>query len=146
MTYKKYFIAIALLFIVAGIVPSFASAIKAGDIPDNDDLLLPATPGDIDSVDGLLEVVAGIVRVIYTVFFIMAVLIVIFAAYKFLFSNGDPKNTETAKKMIIWAAVAIAVALLAVSIQFIVSNFLEDPGNLSGINSNLIIETFRIIV
>ena len=111
-----------------------AFAITAGTIPSNTDLgITQASP--ISDVNGGIAVLAGAVRIVYTVFFIVAVLMVIWAAYKFLFSNGDPKATETARKMITYAAVAIAVALLAVGLQFIVKDFLENPTSAGSSNS-----------
>lgn len=83
---------------------------------------------NVNTVNDLLVIVRNIVRIIYIIFFILAVVFIIVAAFVYLTSAGKPENTKKARDMIIYAAIAIAVALLAVSVQFIVSNFLQSRG------------------
>jgi hypothetical protein len=53
---------------------------------------------------------------------------IIFAAFSYLTAGGDPEQVSKAKSRIIYAAVAIAVALLAVGFEVIIRNFLASPG------------------
>lgn len=91
-------------------------------------LNLPGANTNINSVSSLVDILRGVVRWIYIIFFIIAVLFIIFAAFTYLTAGGDPEKTTNAKNQLIYAAVAIAVALLAVGFQSIVSNFLAAPG------------------
>lgn len=77
------------------------------------------------SVTGLVGVLSDIVTWIWRIFFIVAVMFVIFAAFTYLTAGGDPEKVGNAKTQIIYAAVAIIVALLAVSLSTIVQTFLS---------------------
>ncbi len=90
-------------------------------------LTLPGANTNITTVSGMVDILRGIVRWVYVIFFIIAVLFIIFAAFTYLTAGGDPEKTNKAKNQLIYAAVAIAVALLAVGFQSIVSNFLAAP-------------------
>lgn len=72
----------------------------------------------------LVKVLNTVVSWIFTVFLIVAVIFVIIAAFSYLTSGGDPEKIKTASKQLVFAAVAIAVALLSVSIRFIVQDLL----------------------
>jgi protein-S-isoprenylcysteine O-methyltransferase Ste14 len=80
------------------------------------------------TVGGLVDLIRQIVRWIYIIFFIIAVLMIIMAAFTYLTAGGDAEKVATAKNRLIYAAVAIAVALLAVGFEVIVRNFLTAPG------------------
>lgn len=100
-----------------------ALAITAGTVPTAQDIgITPQT--SITTVSGLVGVIAKIVTWTYTVFFIIAVLLILFAAFKYLTARGDPEAISTAHKSIIWAAVAIAVAFLSVAAEMIITDFL----------------------
>jgi len=80
------------------------------------------------TVGGLVDLVRQIVRWAYIIFFIIAVLMIILAAFSYLTAGGDAEKVNTAKNRLIYAAVAIAVAFLAVSFETIIKNFLSAPG------------------
>lgn len=80
------------------------------------------------TVGGLVDVLKGVIRWIYIIFFVIAVMFIIFAAFSYLTAGGDPEQVSKAKSRIIYAAVAIAVALLAVGFEVIIRNFLASPG------------------
>ena len=80
------------------------------------------------TVGGLVDIMRNIVRWVYIIFFILAVMFIIFAAFSYLTAGGDPEQVSKAKSRIIYAAVAIAVALLAVGFEVIIRNFLVSPG------------------
>ena len=64
---------------------------------------------------------------VFTVFLIIAVIMILVAAFRYLFSGGDPGKVAAATKAVIFAAVAIAVALLSISIRFIVQQIVGAP-------------------
>lgn len=80
------------------------------------------------TVGGLTDVLRNVVRWIYILFFIIAVMFILFAAFSYLTAGGDPEQVSKAKSRIIYAAVAIAVALLAVGFEVVIRNFLASPG------------------
>jgi len=77
------------------------------------------------TVGGLVDVIRNVVKWVYIIFFVIAVLFILFAAFSYLTAGGDPEKVGKAKSQIIYAAVAIAVALLAVGFEVIVKNFLQ---------------------
>lgn len=77
------------------------------------------------NVSGLVDTFRMIVKWIYTIFFIIAVIYIIAAAFTYLTAGGEAEKVNTAKDQLIYAAVAIAVALLAISFDTIVKNFLS---------------------
>ncbi len=80
------------------------------------------------TVGGIVDIIRQVVRWVYIIFFIIAVLLVIMAAFTYLFAGGDPEKVGEAKSRLIYATVAIAVAFLAVGFEAIVKNFLTTPG------------------
>jgi hypothetical protein len=71
---------------------------------------------------GLTDIVIILTRVanwMFTIFLLVAVIFFILAAYKYLTSGGGEKVAE-AHKMIIYSAIAIAVALLSKGFEFVI--------------------------
>lgn len=74
-------------------------------------------------VAGVYDVLAQIFRIIYYVFFLVAAIVIIIAAFKYLTAAGDPEKVGAARQMVIYAVIAIAIALVAVAITQVVANF-----------------------
>ena len=106
-------------------------AITPGEIPTSGDLGIKKTLQD-ETAGGVKGVIQTIVKWVYIIFFIIAVLFIIFAAFTYLTAQGDPEKVKTATNQIIYAAVAIVVALVAVSIDLIIKNFLISGGEGGG--------------
>jgi uncharacterized membrane protein len=87
--------------------------------------IAPTGPG---TVGGIVGLVGQVVKWVYIVFFIIAVVMIILAAFSYLFAAGDEEKVKTARSRIIYAAVAIVVALLAVGFESIIRTFLVAPG------------------
>lgn len=86
-------------------------------------------PGAVQksSVSDLVDIMRGVVRWVYIIFFVIAILFILLAAFSYLFAAGDAEKVATAKNRLIYAAVAIAVALLAVGFENIIRVFLSSP-------------------
>lgn len=81
----------------------------------------PSIAFDFDTV---VDVLNTVVTWLFTIFLIVAVIFVILAAFKYLTSGGDPEKVKEASRNLVFAAVAIAVALLSISVRFLVQDFL----------------------
>lgn len=79
----------------------------------------------IKSIDDIYKILAKIAKYVYTIFFIVAVIFIILAAFTFLNARGDPTAINSARSELIWAVVAIIVALLSVAMAQIIINFVE---------------------
>jgi hypothetical protein len=110
---KKSFLAAAIL--LATLSPMVALAID-----------IPATgPGPgIRTFEGFLGIFDTIIKWLFTILLVMAVLMIIYAAFLYLTSGGDEEKTSKAHKTIIYAVVAIAVAFLAQGVSFVVAQLL----------------------
>ena len=108
-------------------LPFLAGAITPGTIPDAGELGIE-TESPITEPEGFLDVAAGVVKWVYTIFFAVAVMYVLFAAYNYLSGPGEPEKIKKAHSQLIYAAIAIAVALLSVGFVAIIEQFLIAPG------------------
>ncbi|MEK7114472.1 MAG: hypothetical protein AAB832_00180, partial [Patescibacteria group bacterium] len=82
----------------------------------------------IQNVSGIVGIAASVVRWIYVIFFIIAVMYVLFAAFAYLTENDDSEKMKVVHSRIKYAAIAIAIALLAIGLELIVKNFLTTGG------------------
>lgn len=72
----------------------------------------------------IFKILAKIVQYTYTIFFIVAVIFIIVAAFNFLTAGGDPEKIKSARSQITWACVAIAIALISVAAAQIIKAFI----------------------
>jgi heme/copper-type cytochrome/quinol oxidase subunit 2 len=118
----KNFISTALISSIC-FLPLAVSAIAPGTIPEAGELGIQESP--IETAGGLLSVIADVVRWVYILFFIVAVMFILFAAFNYLTAGGEAEKIKTSHRQIIYAIIAIAVALLAVGVTAIIQNFLQ---------------------
>ena len=71
---------------------------------------LAAIPANLD------EAVGRIVSPLFLVLVAISIIFIIFAAYTFVTSGGDPGKTETARATLIYAIIGIVVAFLALGL------------------------------
>ncbi len=117
----------SIVFIICFVsLPLISAAITPGTIPEAGELGIQESP--IETAGGILDVIANIVRWVYILFFIIAVLLIIFAAFNYLTAGDQADKIRLARNQLIYAAVAIAVALLSVGVTAIIQNFLETSG------------------
>lgn len=106
-------------------LPFLVGAITAGTIPGAKELGTPESP--TKTPGGLLDIITSIVKWVYIVFFIVAVLFILFAAFNYLIGGGQPEKVKLAHTQLIYALIAIAIALMSVGAVAIIKNFLQSP-------------------
>lgn len=86
----------------------------------------PLDPGcvPLDSVGKVMNLIWGLLGLLRTIFWIVAVAMLLWAAYLFLVGGANPKAQEAAKVTIRYAVIAIVLALVATSIPFLVQSLL----------------------
>ncbi len=109
------------------VLPVLTLAFTAGQMPSTEDYGIITKVNDFSPV-GLLNILRNIIRWVYTAFFVIAVLIILFAAYTYLTAGGDPAKISAVHKQLIYAAIAIVIALIAVGVSAIVEGFLVGGG------------------
>lgn len=113
---KKFVSGTIVSFIALGILVSLVPsvlAIGAGAGPVEVRGRLSIGARNIGSISDLIQILIALIKWTYTVFFIVAVLFILIAAYNFLRGGDNPKAVETAKAQLKYAVIAIVVALLA---------------------------------
>lgn len=80
-------------------------------------------PTPITDIPGVLRSICTAVDWIFTFLIIIAIIFVLIAAFKYLTAAGDPEKVKAASHNLIYAAVAVAVGIVAQGVPLIVGNF-----------------------
>ena len=67
----------------------------------------------------------SIFNFIWPIFAGAALITFIWAGFLFLSAQGEPSKVDQAKKAVMWAIVGVAIALMSISIPFIIKNVLN---------------------
>lgn len=92
---------------------------------------LPAAP--VTSIGGFVGLICTIAGWLFVFLVVLTVVFIILAAFNYLTASGDPEKVKNASRQLIYAAVAIVVAVLARGVPIIVATFVG--GNLGGAGS-----------
>ena len=89
----------------------------------------PPTPsnvpqGQITSLQSVLNTVCTVFAWAFYFLIAFAVIFVIVAAFRYLTAGGDPEKVKSAGNTLLYAAVAVGVALLARAVPLVVGSFL----------------------
>ncbi len=123
---------------IMGFAKNFATPVLALAIP----LLASAqatpglqAPGSINSVNQLIgqpgSLLCNIVNWVFYLLIVLTIIFVLYAAFKYLTAAGDPEKVKAAGSTLLYAAVAVVIALIAKGLPMIVSNFIG--GGLQGV-------------
>lgn len=83
---------------------------------------------NITSLQSILNDLCVVFAWMFYFLIVVAVIFVIFAAFKYLTAGGDPEKVKGAGSTLLYAAVAIGVALLAKAIPLVIGSFLGASG------------------
>ena len=90
--------------------------------------LQPTPNSPIQNISDIIGVVNFLLRLVFTLFLIVAIFYVLKAGFMYLKAEGDPGKVSKASNQLIYAAVAVAVSLVAFGIRSIVENVLQQRG------------------
>ncbi len=120
---KKAAWILSALALGALVLPNFVFAVQSSIcIPGND-----LDPGCVTNIKSVNDVVSFLFRILFyvrTIFWILAVAMILYSAYLFLFGGAGEKNVGAAKSALRFAVIAIIVALLATAIPWLVKSIL----------------------
>ncbi len=87
---------------------------------------VPPTPpvAPITSYVGVINLLNTITNWLFAILIALAVIFIIIAAFKYLTAGGDPEKVKSANHSLIYAVVAIAVAIVAKAIPLLVKNII----------------------
>jgi hypothetical protein len=80
---------------------------------------------NITSLSAVESVITKIVNWLTGLFFVAAILFIFYAAFLYLTAAGDEDKVHKAKNQLMYSIVAIAVALLAGTMRYIVQSILS---------------------
>ena len=83
----------------------------------------------IDTAQSALQSICSVFAWAFYFLLALTVVFIVLAAFKYLTSSGNPEKVQSATSMIIYAAIAVGVALLARAIPLIVANLLGAQGS-----------------
>jgi len=73
-----------------------------------------------------LDVIRNVITWVYAIFIIVAIIFVLIAAFQYLTSSGSQDKVKKATNMLMYAAIAIVVAVLAFSITRIIGTIIGE--------------------
>jgi heme/copper-type cytochrome/quinol oxidase subunit 2 len=85
-------------------------------------------PGPVQSPDEAIQLLRQVLVWAATIFWILAVLFIFWAAFNYLTARGDQEKADKAKKMLWYAIIAIAIGLMAYALPTFVDRFLRARG------------------
>ena len=91
----------------------------------------PITPPNVtqfQTVQGFINLLGLIANWVFAILIILVVFIILWAAFEFLTSGGDPEKTKSARNKLVWAAVGIVVAIIAFVFPSIVRSLIGVAG------------------
>ncbi|MBI1975020.1 MAG: hypothetical protein HYS57_01515 [Parcubacteria group bacterium] len=97
-----------------------ASALVSLVVPIFQLAALDTIPTPVTTFEGLVSMIGYIANVIFTVLLALAVVFILMAAFYYLTAMGAEDKLKKAQSVLVWAAVAVAVALLAKAIPLVV--------------------------
>jgi hypothetical protein len=77
----------------------------------------------ITQIGQLTSFICTAIDWLFTFFVILTILYIVIAAFRYLTSAGDPTRIDKANKTLLWAAVSIAIALVAKGIPLAIGSF-----------------------
>lgn len=83
----------------------------------------PLPNANVNNLQGVINTICAIAGWMFAFLVVLAIIFVLVAAFKYLTAGGDPTKVSSANYMLIYAAVAIAIGLLARGFPFFVSSF-----------------------
>lgn len=125
---SRFSLALVIMVMLAGVLVAplhFASAVESPTGGAGN----PEVPSasTIDSADKVKSVIQNITNWMFTFFIAAAAIMIIYAAYTYLTSEGG-ENVSKAHKMLLYSAIAIVVATASRGLVTLVREFTEKAG------------------
>jgi hypothetical protein len=107
--------------LLGGLVPFAASAGPA-----------ILTAPNVTDIGQLLQTVCNVVNIMFTGLLLLAIIFVIAAAYRYLTAGGDPEVVKKANYQLLYAGIAIVVAVIARGAPYVVAQTVTQGSAFTG--------------
>ncbi len=84
----------------------------------------PSTINNISQITQQGGIICTIINWIFWLLIVLTIIFVLVAAFRYLTASGDPEKVKAAGATLLYAAVAIVVALIAKGLPLIISSFI----------------------
>lgn len=86
----------------------------------------PRTPTEtITDVTGIYKLLSDIFTILYSLFFAVAAFFILYAAFIYLTAAGEDEKIKRAKSILVYAIIAIVVALVSLGIDNIIASVVK---------------------
>jgi hypothetical protein len=122
---KKFFISAAACLTLLSPLTVHAQVSGVQTLPDVTilgDTTSETSTRDTVKAENIILLINKIINWVFTLLLVLAVAFIVYAGYKYLFSGGEAEAVSAAHKMLIYAAIAVAVAMLSKGIVFVVKS------------------------
>ena len=89
---------------------------------------LEEPPENVADINSFIKAIDLIAKWMYNILLALGVVFVLYAAFLYMISQGNEERMERAKKVLIYAIVALVIAVLAGGISSVVEDFITDVG------------------
>ena len=114
---KLYKVGIIIPLLAVIIIPMMGVIANAAKVA-------PSTTPPIEDLADVESLLTAILGWINTFFYIIASIFILFAAFQYLTAAGDEEKVKKAKNMLIYAVIAIAIALFAGGLDVLIENII----------------------
>lgn len=80
-------------------------------------------PAPVTNISGFVNLICTVAGWLFVFLIVLSVIFIILAAFNYLTASGDPEKVKSASNQLIYAVVAIAVAVIARGVPLIVTTF-----------------------
>jgi type IV secretion system pilin len=94
---------------------------------------IPSPP--IQDASGFAGLICGIVVWIFWLLIVLSVIMFLVGGYRYVTSGGDSEKVRSANRTLLYAAIAVVVALLAAGVPLIIDSFLGGSSSLGNVCS-----------
>lgn len=78
----------------------------------------------VETVNDIIKILNRLIDWMFTILLVLATIFILLAAYKYLIAGGNPETIKEANRMILYAAIAIAIGMLSRGIEFLVKQLI----------------------
>jgi predicted ferric reductase len=78
----------------------------------------------LNNVGAVQTTLCSVINWMFYLFIILAVIMVLVAAFKYLTASGDPEKVKSASHTLLYAAVAVLVAIIAKAFPSLIGSFI----------------------
>ena len=122
---KKLVVKTSLL--LSGLIPAVAFADEGFDPLDPGSTPPPLPENTPTNFKGLIDVIVTIAQWMFGILMALSIIMILYSAFLYIFSAGSEDKIKKAKDTLMYAIIAVAVAVFAGGVGVLIKNFVSPP-------------------